>query len=202
MCNQTGSTSLGCSADGICSCKSGVDEPTCDNCRPGYYNFTSQGCSPCSCSENSISPTSCNDTSGQCMCPSGVTGRQCDTCMLGFYGLSPDGCSPCNCDPFGSVSVACHPTSGQCSCITGLGGRTCESCESGFFFTAGMGGADTCERCACSGRAATCSRSSEDGQLRAVQYNFTELCAENSVDCGRGWVIRTDAGAEPSDATA
>ncbi len=199
---MTGSESSSCSDDGVCTCKPGVDEPTCDNCRPGYFNFTSEGCSPCSCSEYSISATSCDAASGQCTCPSGITGRQCDSCLPGFYGLSLDGCMPCNCDPYGSVDAACNVTTGQCSCINGIGGLTCERCSSGFYFTAEVGGADACERCVCSGRAAICGRSSVEGQLRAVQYNFTELCSENSVSCGRGWEIRTDAGVEPSDATA
>ena len=178
-----------------------MSEPLCDSCRQDFYNFTSEGCSPCSCSEFSMSPPFCNATNGQCTCLNGVTGRTCDTCLVGFFGLSSEGCQSCDCDPFGSLSSICNEATGQCSCAVGLGGRTCDVCSGGFFYTAGIGGSDSCRRCVCSGRSSSCSRSAQDGRLLAVLYNFTEMCSVNSVGCGSGWDIRTDAGDQPADLT-
>ena len=202
LCNETGSISPGCTNEGLCSCLLGIDGPFCDNCAPDFFNFSSEGCTPCSCSQYSISPPSCDVSSGQCPCPSGATGRTCDSCLPGFFGLTNDGCSACNCDLVGSLTGICDPISGQCTCVNGLGGRACEICSSGFFYTGEVGGAETCKKCVCSGRGGICSRSTQNGRLLAVQYNFTDLCSTDSVNCGRGWVIMTDAGEEPSDPTA
>ena len=44
-CDAIGSVSAVCSQrGGACTCKPGVGGRTCDQCLPGYYNFTISGC--------------------------------------------------------------------------------------------------------------------------------------------------------------
>ena len=179
-----------CSDAGQCSCKPGVGGPTCADCLPDYFNFTSEGCSPCDCSEYTTS-VSCNVTTGQCSCPEGVIGRTCDECMSGFFNLSTDGCQACDCDTSGSVDGSCDLLSGQCMCLGSLGGQRCDECDEGFFNTGG-GVRETCEQCVCSGRTQECSLSGEEAQLMALQFNFSQLCSTDPLTCGDGWRVAAE----------
>lgn len=189
-----GSLAPTCTNTGLCSCKPGVGGPTCGDCLPDYFNFTSEGCTLCSCSQFSSSE-SCNVTTGQCPCPEGVSGRTCDACSTEFFNLSADGCQSCECDISGSVSGACDAITGQCPCTGNLGGRRCDQCEQGFFNTGGVN-RETCARCVCSGRSDQCSRSAVESQLLAVQFNFSQLCSADPFDCGDGWRILAGDSAE------
>ncbi|GFO50464.1 usherin, partial [Plakobranchus ocellatus] len=72
-CNPVGSTTIYCDpSSGRCLCKLRVQGIKCDECKDGFYNFTS-GCEDCLCNdEGKESGTVCNKTSGQCTCKSNV----------------------------------------------------------------------------------------------------------------------------------
>ena len=49
-CNKQGSTSLNCNPKGgQCDCRPGVTGRQCDQCHPGFYGFSANGCTPCKC---------------------------------------------------------------------------------------------------------------------------------------------------------
>ncbi|MEQ2247805.1 hypothetical protein ILYODFUR_012819 [Ilyodon furcidens] len=37
---------------GICTCKTGVYGPKCDECHPGFFHFSNTGCRPCQCNNH------------------------------------------------------------------------------------------------------------------------------------------------------
>ena len=194
-CDPVGSLSPICSDSGQCRCKPGVGGPTCSDCLPDYFNFTSEGCSPCECSSQFSNSPSCNITTGQCSCPDGIAGRTCGGgCSPGFFNLTTEGCQSCDCDVIGSLSNACDLTSGQCQCRGSLGGLRCSECAEGFFNTGRTGGgedqSDSCAACVCSGRSSECSLSNEEGRLMAIHFNFSQLCSEDPGTCGDGWSVR------------
>ncbi|XP_043978636.1 netrin-4 [Gambusia affinis] len=47
--------------NGQCRCKPGVGGMSCSHCRPGYWGFGEDGCTPCVC------PNSCDPTTGLCL---------------------------------------------------------------------------------------------------------------------------------------
>lgn len=184
----------------MCSCRPGVGGPTCSDCLPDHFNFTSSGCTPCDCSRLYSNSPSCNVTTGQCPCPEGVAGQTCSGgCFLGFFNLTeaPSGCQPCDCDVTGSIGTTCNLTTGQCQCVGGLGGLRCDQCTEGFFNTGIPSSNETypqenaCVPCVCSGRTSECSLSSEEGRLMAVMFNFSQLCSEEPGSCGDRWTIQT-----------
>lgn len=190
-CDPVGSLSSLCTEFGQCSCKRGVGGPTCGDCLPNSFNFTSEGCIPCDCSAFSDS-TFCNVTTGQCECPDGVTGRICDACTPTFFNLTSEGCQSCDCDEVGSASDRCDPVTGQCLCMGNLMGRRCDECGQGFFNT-GQGAGEgqmMCERCVCSGRSDLCTLSSVESRLQAILYNFSQQCSADPTGCGDGWSLR------------
>ena len=92
-CDPLGSLSAVCGVDGQCFCKPGVVGQFCDQCRAGYYGFSSgKGCSLCNCHMEGASSPQCDLGSGECLCNPGVGGKQCDLCLPGFYGLGQSGC--------------------------------------------------------------------------------------------------------------
>ena len=188
-CDAVGSDSPICTEQGVCQCKSGVGGgPTCSDCLPNAYNFTSEGCTPCDCSEFAESDF-CNVTTGQCVCPEGVTGRACDTCLPSYYNLTSAGCEPCDCDQAGSANDVCDVLTGQCVCTGDLTGRSCDQCGEGFF-NSGQEPPETCQRCVCSGRSSDCSLSSMESRLEAILFDFSSLCKADPIGCGEGWSIQ------------
>lgn len=194
-CDLVGSLSPLCSDSGQCSCKPGVGGPTCNDCLPDFFNFTSEGCRSCDCSQFSTS-LSCDVTTGQCPCPERASGRTCDSCVPNFFNLTTQGCQACDCDAAGSVDGSCDAITGQCVCTGGggLSGLRCDQCAQGFFNTGRGGPTETCARCVCSGRSTDCSLSSaeESTSLSAVQFDFTQLCPADPITCGDGWRVLTD----------
>ncbi|KAL9968058.1 hypothetical protein ACROYT_G026384 [Oculina patagonica] len=75
---------------GQCSCKPGVGGRDCSRCKPGFYNLTQSGCTPCGC-QGSINI--CEEYGGQCWCAPGVGGRDCSRCKPGFYNRTQSGCT-------------------------------------------------------------------------------------------------------------
>lgn len=43
-CSLQGSTDMQCDDFGVCSCKETIAGEKCDQCQPGFYQFTSDGC--------------------------------------------------------------------------------------------------------------------------------------------------------------
>jgi len=98
-CNQVGSLSLSCNNQGRCACKPGITGDKCDNCKPGYYGFSSSGCRRCNCNYEGSLITNC-DASGQCKCKDDVIGKQCNKCKPSYFDLetnNPKGCKACFC---------------------------------------------------------------------------------------------------------
>nr|XP_022901153.1 laminin subunit beta-1 isoform X1 [Onthophagus taurus]XP_022901154.1 laminin subunit beta-1 isoform X1 [Onthophagus taurus] len=116
---------------GSCHCKTNVEGRRCDQCKNGFWNFTSEnpdGCQPCTCSTlGTVDNQGCDVDTGECTCKRYVTGRDCRQCLPEFWGLSEkqDGCEPCDCDPGGSLDNNCDLFTGQCKCRGDMSGRTC-----------------------------------------------------------------------------
>lgn len=49
-------------SSGTCVCKSGVYGPKCDDCYPGFFDFSSIGCRPCQCNNHT---NYCHPQSGE-----------------------------------------------------------------------------------------------------------------------------------------
>ena len=50
-CDKQGSLDLNCNPKGgQCQCRPGVTGRTCNECKLGFYSFSSKGCTPCECS--------------------------------------------------------------------------------------------------------------------------------------------------------
>ncbi|XP_030748533.1 laminin subunit beta-1 isoform X2 [Sitophilus oryzae] len=124
---------------GSCHCKTNVDGRRCDQCKNGYWNFTSanpDGCQPCTCNIlGTIDNQGCNVETGECTCKRYVTGRDCLQCLPQYWGLSDkqDGCQPCDCDPGGSYDNFCDVITGNCRCREHMSGRTCNLPNNQYF---------------------------------------------------------------------
>ena len=133
-CNPTGSISNDCDpVAGVCLCKQGVGGDICDQCLPGFYDFSNAGCQPCTCHPNGAISEVCDTVTGVCSCGANVIGSNCGSCASGFYNISA-GCAPCGCVTAGTVngSDTCDTNSGECSCKPNVEGRTCDTCSTGF----------------------------------------------------------------------
>ncbi|CAD5124265.1 DgyrCDS12560 [Dimorphilus gyrociliatus] len=121
---------------GDCICKKNVQGTTCDQCKPGFFNLTSDnpnGCQDCFCNPSGTlgGTTVClTNATGSCPCKKNVMNRRCDECLDGFYGLNEtkaDGCTICDCDAGGSSSSTCRKSDGQCPCRKNVDDRQCKS---------------------------------------------------------------------------
>ncbi len=192
-CDEEGSTSQVCDFEtGQCSCRDGAGATrTCSDCLPGFFNLTDDGCSPCDCSEFSISPEC--DSLGQCQCPTGVNNLKCDQCLDEYYNISQTGCQECDCNRVSSLSTICEVTTGQCPCIGDAVGRDCSLCPENYFTTDGIS-RDYCVMCACTGQAQVCTVDNTTHALGAFQSDFVELCTYSPTNCSDGWELQTADG--------
>ena len=147
------SGNVGGSLAGQCFCKENVMGLTCDICRVGFFNLSSEspsGCDPCACNTAGTfdAATSCSSDTGQCLCKTNTAGLKCDQCRSGTTSLNPLnplGCSDCTCNSTGSVSNNCNGVTGACPCKPGVGGAQCSECLPGYFGFSNSG----CQPCAC-----------------------------------------------------
>lgn len=77
---------------GDCRCKPGVTGRQCERCLPGYWNYTPDGCLPCSCNTDYSRGLGCNAQTGQCECLPGVVGEKCDACPHRWVLIPDTGC--------------------------------------------------------------------------------------------------------------
>jgi len=114
---------------GQCQCKPGVGGRKCDQCIPGFYNFTSQGCSACNCTTLGSQNLVCDVITGQCPCKPGVINRTCSGCRPSFFGYQTGlGCRNCSCNWDGSAMVFCDEN-GVCPCKNTTTGVKCDQCK-------------------------------------------------------------------------
>ena len=93
-CTSLGSTSLVCDmVTGVCPCKPGVVNRTCDQCQESFYGFqTGIGCRNCSCNWDGSAYRYC-DQNGVCPCKNTTTGSKCDRCKPLHFNFTSNGCT-------------------------------------------------------------------------------------------------------------
>ncbi|XP_071820964.1 laminin subunit alpha-3-like isoform X3 [Apostichopus japonicus] len=99
-CSLQGSTDMQCDDFGVCSCKETIAGEKCDQCQPGFYQFTSDGCLPCDCNPSGSTSEVCHPEDGSCACKANVIGTKCDQCAAGTFNLqmlNVKGCQECFC---------------------------------------------------------------------------------------------------------
>uniref|UniRef100_A0A1I7SML4 BMA-LAM-1 n=1 Tax=Bursaphelenchus xylophilus TaxID=6326 RepID=A0A1I7SML4_BURXY len=108
-CDENGSLDSECNANGECKCKDGVTGLKCNECKPGYEDFSPLGCKDCQCSNAGSFRNTPRCQQGQCICKTNVEGQRCDRCKPGFFNLDANntaGCSPCFCHGHSSDCVS------------------------------------------------------------------------------------------------
>ncbi|XP_031551742.1 laminin subunit alpha-5-like [Actinia tenebrosa] len=148
QCNSVGSIpNTFCDKQGgQCQCKPGVTGQSCDQCMPGYYNFTSEGCTACDCSSLGSHHLVCDAVTGQCPCRPGVITRACSRCNHTYYGFNTGkGCVECKCNASGSADMQCDGDTGKCPCKNSTRGDKCDECNHGFYNYTSTG----CQSCNC-----------------------------------------------------
>ncbi|KAL4232273.1 Plexin-A1 [Mactra antiquata] len=153
-CNLTGSTGTSCEeTSGNCTCKTNVSGRQCDTCMHNTANFSSTGCTACSCNSEGIQ--SCS-TGLVCNCKNNVErdSGKCNKCVPNFYNLShSDGCLPCDCFSSGTVDSSqntCNETTGQCQCKSLVQGRQCNECVDESYDLSSSHAIRGCMPCRCS----------------------------------------------------
>ncbi|KAL5281190.1 LAMA2 family protein [Megaselia abdita] len=144
-CHPNGSISHLCEyRSGQCPCNSNVSGRKCDQCTPGHWNLSANGCADCQCDPIGSINFNCNQYTGQCECKPGVTGKKCTECQIGFFGFNAKGCARCDiCQDKGFV---CDPFNGRCICPPNTSGWNCMKCAPGTFgWTKHKG----CRHCEC-----------------------------------------------------
>ncbi|XP_065060169.1 laminin subunit alpha-1-like [Rhopilema esculentum] len=188
-CNVIGSVNQTCQTyAGQCHCKPGVDGRDCSYCRPGFYNFSSSGCTPCSCKglnkicdpvtgvcqcpNNTIGrvcdPCACNNNSNECFrngdcfnCAFNTTSTRCELCREGFFGdAKTQSCRACGCHVHGSLNQSCDTISGQCNCKAGVVGLRCDRCLPNYYGLISTG----CFPCNCNIFGSSSTQCASNGQ--------------------------------------
>ncbi|XP_077634366.1 laminin subunit alpha-3 isoform X1 [Crocuta crocuta] len=127
---------------GYCQCKLHVGSPSCNICKPLYWNLAKEnpsGCSECQCHvAGTVSGIGeCGQQDGDCHCKSHVSGDSCDTCEDGYYALEMSnyfGCQGCQCDIGGAITPMCSGPSGGCHCREHVVGKACQRPENNYYF--------------------------------------------------------------------
>ncbi|KAL5013503.1 hypothetical protein ScPMuIL_007773 [Solemya velum] len=127
-----------------CTCPTGYQGLSCQDCAPGFYRQTGDFlgvCRPCNCHGHS---NDCDPASGICRsCQHHTMGFQCEVCVEGYVGVAtrgtPTDCQPCPCPltrPSNQFSPTCNMDQlGQIICTAcprGYEGRQCERCAEGY----------------------------------------------------------------------
>lgn len=156
-CNQIGALDNECDLiTGQCKCQANTYGRECDQCQPGFWNFTS--CEQCNCNGHT---QTCNAKTGECNdCADYTTGFNCDRCIDGFYGDpllgSEVGCRACHCP---NTVASGHSHASQCDfdsrnqdmvcyCKEGYAGARCDVCADNYFGHPEKPGG-SCEKCEC-----------------------------------------------------
>lgn len=86
---------LGCNCDvfystgncaegtGKCECREEFQEPNCDSCSFGYFDYPN--CKPCECFLNGTRGYHCEAHGGACPCKPNYSGKFCKECADGYY---------------------------------------------------------------------------------------------------------------------
>lgn len=147
-----------------CTCPSGHQGLSCEDCAPGYYKGD-QGlylglCEVCDCNGHS---DECDSKTGICKnCRGNTYGDNCELCLPGFIGnATSGGCVPLDqhrqcseCSPAGTSS--CDLRRRTCNCKPNAVGVRCDECREGTF---GLSETNEygCRECFCSGTTRACS---------------------------------------------
>lgn len=148
-----------------CTCVSGHQGLSCEDCAPGYYKGE-EGlylglCEQCACNGHS---DECDSKTGICQnCRDNTYGDNCEICMPGFYGnatsggclLADDSTRGCDdCSPEGTSS--CDTRRRTCNCKPNVVGLRCDECRPGTF---GLSETNEfgCRECFCSGTTTSCA---------------------------------------------
>ena len=140
---------------GQCRCKPGITGITCDQCLPGFWGFSPNGCtskpktlsnigdlhilinilfSRAECFPCEQPGHICDPDTGRCICPTLTIGKECEKCAPGTWSYHPyKGCQYCQCHNKGSVSEQCDLDSGSCRCLKGFEGEKCDQCSNGHY---------------------------------------------------------------------
>ena len=96
---QCANASLTTSCDsesGQCQCQPGAGGRTCDTCEPGFWRYSSDGCTSCNCGARFSQGAVCDQQSGQCQCLPGVVGKNCESCPWRWVFIEKIGCKECD----------------------------------------------------------------------------------------------------------
>lgn len=192
-CDLTGAVNpMTCdSYGGQCVCKPGVMGRRCNECKPGFFNFTQNGCQACNCDPVGSEDSACDRFTGQCSCKPNVSFRTCNACIKDFYGIeSTLGCRDCLCNKNGSLSSQCRQD-GQCLCHNSTVGFKCDRCRENYFNFTKNG----CSYCGCSmlgslvqqcdlyNGICPCKENVELKKCSACKLSFFNLNQTNSKGC-------------------
>ena len=78
-------------SEDLCECPQGVLDPSCTDCQPGFWAYTSFGCLDCGCSVMGSEKGKCDAYIGKCQCKPGFSGDKCEICPDGSQATL-DGC--------------------------------------------------------------------------------------------------------------
>jgi len=110
---------------GKCKCPKGSTGSNCQDCSPGYWAYTSFGCTACNCHALGTAKAACDQVTGECVCKPGYSGKNCQVCPDKTMAdqtscsssttkyLNPIRCGQTEMCDFGAT---CSQSSGSCVC--------------------------------------------------------------------------------------